>query len=374
MPMNIKIIAVIFGVVAFGSLAYFGFVNKAGVVNNKQAQSLPFDFGDAPDGKTNFSYPSLLESNGARTQKTDEVWLGQSVNTETDSKQVNKDEVDDGVKLDLSSCSKSTAYFYVRVKNPGATQGTAYINLYADWNKDGKWGGSDQCATEWAVRNFPIDLGKQTVEIAVYAPEFTAGKNVEEIWYRGAVTVDEQMAETATGDYQSGEVEDYGPKLPGEEKYYNFYCNPDPLKIRHGEKGEFKILPDLFSEPINSVSFGQNFQQLNFVRKATLSDNVVTYESSEKDVDLPKRNDVHFVDLKVGFAEGASVEKSCTVIVEHDQSTIKTPSGKSQPKPSGSPTIKTESGGSTKTEEQSPHPTPASEPQIQEGAPGLMKY
>ena len=370
--MNPKLIGGVLGFLVLGLVGYFVFANvvsKSPKISTG-ASEVNYDFGDAPDGKQGQQFPSLLARNGARTKKTGDVWLGQAVTAEKDSKQVNVDEADDGVKLDATSCKQSTAYFFVRIKNPGKIAGTAYLNLYADWNKDGKWGGSDECAAEWAVQNFAVDLGKQTNEIAVYVPQFTAGKNVDEIWYRGAVTLNQQMSAASTGDFQSGEVEDWGPKLPGDEKYYGFYCSPDPLKIKHGEEGEFKILPDLFSEPISGIAFGQNFQQLNFIRKVTLQNNVVTYESSYKDVDLPERSDIHFVDLKVSFVGGVTQDKSCTVIVEHDEITIKTPSSKSSPKPSSAPIIKTESGGSTKTEspgsQSETHPT-------QEG-PGVMTY
>jgi hypothetical protein len=328
-----------------------------------------FDFGDAPDGVSTEQFPSLLSSNGARVKKTDDVWLGQAVTIEKDSKQVNLDEADDGVKLNANPCKQSTAYFFVRIKNPSKMTGIAYLNLYADWNKDGRWSGSDECAPEWVVQDFPIDLAKQTNEIAVYAPQFTAGKKVEEIWYRGAVTLDQRMNETATGEFASGEVEDYGPKLHGDEKYYNFYCMPDPLKIKHGEEGEFKILPDLFSEPISEIGFGQNFQLLNFIRKVTLQNNIVKYESSSKDVDPPERSDVHNVDLKVSFVGGVTQDKSCMVIVEHDELTIKTPSRKSSPVPSEIPQVKTESGGTTKIE--SPESPQTETHPIQEGAPAL---
>ena len=374
MNKKLLIAAVAASFLVLGFVGYFIFAN---IVNKSPKTNLPadrvvgsyFDFGDAPDGDQG-QFPSRLSSNGARTKKTDEVWLGQTVTIEKDSKQVNIDEADDGVKFDATSCKQSTAYFFVRIKNPGKMVGIAYLNLYADWNKDNKWSGSDECAPEWAVQNFPIDLGKQTNEIAVYVPQFTAGKNIDAIWYRGAVTLAQQMNDAATGEFASGEVEDYGPKLPGDEKYYNFYCIPDPLKIKHGEKGEFKVLPDLFSEPIKEIGFGQNFQQLNFIRKVTLQNNIVTYESSYKDVDLPERSDVHFVDLKVSFTGGVTQDKSCTVIVKHDEITIKTPSGESSPKPSSAPTIKTESGGSTKTEptESQPENHPVQE------APGVVTY
>ncbi|MDP3988235.1 MAG: hypothetical protein Q8P80_03770 [Candidatus Levybacteria bacterium] len=357
--MTPKLVIVFFGLLVLGLAGFFIF----GGMENKLAPEPPktyFDLGDAPDGQ----FPSLLASNGVRVKKTDEVFLGQAVNVEEDSKQVNLDEGDDGVKLNLNSCKQSTAYFFVRIKNPGRMTGIAYLNLYADWNNDGKWSGSDECAPEWVVRNFPIDLAKQANEIAVYAPQFIAGKNIDAIWYRGAVTLNQKMNEAATGEFASGEFEDYGPKLPGDEKYYNFYCMPDPLKIKHGDEGEFKILPDLFSEPISEIGFGQNFQQLNFIRKVTLQKNIVKYESSYKDVDPPKRSDVHFVDLKVSFAGGVTQDKSCTVIVEHDELTIETPSRKSTPVPQSGGSIKTESPTSAPIQEET-HP-------IQE-APGFMK-
>src|SRR3972149_12244362 len=154
--MNQKLIAGAVGLVVLGFVGYFIFANIA----NKSAKTdfsakggpaASMDFGDAPDGAQG-QFPSLLASNGARSKKTDDVWLGQAVTIEKDSKQVNVDEVDDGVKLNAKSCKQSTAYFLVRVKNPGKMKGVAYLNLYADWNKDNRWSGRDECAQEWVVR------------------------------------------------------------------------------------------------------------------------------------------------------------------------------------------------------------------------------
>ncbi len=374
-----KLIAVIGGLFVLGFVGYFFIANmaskspKTNTQDGKLTSEVTYDFGDAPDGKQGQQFPSLLSSNGARTKKTDEVWLGQAATVEKDSKQVNIDEADDGVSLKLTSCKQSTAYFFVRIKNPGQMVGIAYLNLYADWNKDGRWAGSDECAPEWAVQNFPIDLAKQTDQDAVYKAQFTAGKNVENMWYRGAVTLDQQMNEATTGEFSSGEVEDYGPTVPGDEKYYNFYCMPDPLIINHGSKGNAKIVPDLFSEPIFDVQFGQNYNPKTDKRQATINNNTFTFESLNKDVDPPKRSVPHFVDLKVRFgADGkeASLEDSCKVIVQHDEITIEEPPGRRKvPFPSETPYIKTEEGGSTKTESpQSPqnegHP-------LLEGAPAL---
>lgn len=356
--MNIKIIAVVFSLLALMLVAFLGFTNY------QKANKTPFDFGDAPDGKAAGYFSSLFKSNGARAKKTDDIWLGQSVTMENDSKQVNLDEADDGVKLSLNSCQTSKAFFFVHLKNPAKT-GTAYLNLYADWNKDGKWQGADECASEWAVRNFPIDLSKQNQEVAVYVPEFTAGKNTNDLWYRGIVSLNQQMNEGATGEFESGEVEDYdNPKEEGNDKYYGSYCDPDPLKIKHGDKGEVKILPVFFSEPINKVEFSQNFGPVNDKRQVSIQNNVITYTSLAKDVDPPKRSENHDVDFKVSFGAGA-VEAilggRCVVTVEHDEITTETPAE--------SDVHRRIPPASTET------PTrPQTQPHTQEKSPGLMGY
>ena len=191
--MSPKLVVVVVSLVVLGLVGYSIKTNLP--VDEVVGDS--FDFGDAPDGQEVW------------VRKTDEVWLGDSVTVEKAAKLVDADEADDGVKLDTNACKESTAYFLVRLKNPGPASGTVYLNLYADWNKDGKWSGSDECGTEWAIRNLAIDPGKQTEEIAVYTASFTAGKNTEEIWYRGAVTVGQQMDESATGEFGGGEIEDY---------------------------------------------------------------------------------------------------------------------------------------------------------------------
>lgn len=352
--MNTKIIAVLVGVLALGSVVFFR-------VTNNNANKAPFDFGDAPDGKVNMYFPSLLKSNGARAKNTDDVWLGQEVTAEKDSKQVNVDEADDGVKLDVRSCEKSTAYFFVHLTNFENVAGTAYLNLYADWNSDGKWAGSDACASEWAVRNFPVDLGKQRQEVAVYAPEFTAGKNIEDFWYRGTVSVNEQMNEAATGEFEKGEVEDYEIKEPYDWSYYGFFCKPDPLTIKHGSKGDITIMPVLFSEPIRAVEFGQNYNPKDDKRNVSINGSVITYASSAKDVDPPKRSVPHNVDIKVSFGRGSTeaiLGGQCAVAVEHDEITIETPSEKT-PRRGAFP---------------SPTTIPESVPHVEEKAPGLMGY
>ncbi len=390
--MNLKLFAAVIGFLILSFAGYFIFgniVNKPSKTNrgslagldNKQKSETNFEFGDAPDGMpTSYAgsftqtgqFPSLLSTNGARTQKTDEVWLGQDVTVEKDSRQVNVDEADDGIRGTAVSCKQSTTFFFIRIKNPGQTTGDAYLNLYADWNRDGRWAGNDECAPEWAVQNIAIDLGKQTEEVAVYEVAFTAGKNTDKIWYRGAVTLGEKMNEAATGEFTSGEIEDYGPYKPilPDEKYYNFFCQPDPLVIDHGSEGNVKVVPDLFSEPIFEIRFGQNYQAKNDKHEVNLwPGNNFVFKSTKKDVDPPKRSVPHFVSLKVRFgADGkeAVLEKACRVVVKHDEDPIEIPGGKSAPIPTPVPQVKTESGGSTiESPQKEDHP-------IQEGIPALQ--
>ncbi|MBI2196098.1 hypothetical protein HYU45_00615 [Candidatus Daviesbacteria bacterium] len=356
--MNQKLVAGVLGLLVLGFVGYFisaNIANKQNFSTDKQPKVVgaDFDFGDAPDGSQGQNFPSLLSSNGARTKKTDEVWLGQAVTVERDSKQVDKDENDDGVKLVGPSCKQSSAYFFVHIKNPGKMTGTAYLNLYADWNKDGRWGGQDECGTEWAVQNFAVDVSKQTEEIALYQVLFTAGKNTREIWFRGAVTLDQQMNETATGEFLSGEIEDWN--LTETPKDYFSYCDPNPLVLNHGDEKTVTIKADPLSQKIKSVALSTLVKPDNDRRKITQNGNSFTYKS--KKVDGPRRDEPDSIPYSVEFTDGVGWWDWCPVIVHHDEppTTIKRP----LPIPSKAPSIETKSGGSTKTET---HP-------IQEGIP-----
>lgn len=283
------------------------------------------DFGDAPDHKRTFYtggtaigvFPSLLAADGARTLATDRVWLGDRVNREQNSKQVNADEHDDGVTLALSSCTKSTARFRVHVANPGVTKGTAYLNLFVDWNKDGVWSGRDRCAAEWAIQNHPINLGKQAKAIEVYAPTFTAGVPTRGLWYRAVVTVDQPMtSERGKGVFRSGEVEDYGPQLYTTERYAA-ECTPALLTVDHSGKGEFTIKEKPGSPAAFTVSFANSVTPATKSRKLSVLGKKVVYESKKKDP--PARFDPaqEIVDVRVRFGKKASILIQCIARVRH---------------------------------------------------------
>jgi hypothetical protein len=74
--------------------------------------------------------------------------------------------------------------------------GSAYVNLLFDWSEDGQWSGkAGGCGArrtdEWTVRNFKIDLSKQTSRQAIYRISFRAGRIPHAMWYRAILTVDE---------------------------------------------------------------------------------------------------------------------------------------------------------------------------------------
>lgn len=296
------------------------------------ASTQKLDFGDAPDGarayyggtKTGGLYPSTEESDGARTTTTSEVWLGTGVSKEKASLQVDQDTFDDGASLRMTSCATSTAIFYVHVENPGETSGTAYLNLYADWDKDGEWGGSDECAAEWAVRNFPVTLSDQSTAVEVYMPAFTAGKKINNLWWRAMVTVDQRVTnENGTGLYASGEVEDYGPAVSGKRKKYGVQCIPSPLTIEHGNKGMMTIVERPGTTPFSSIGFPNSIDPngdgvINGkMRKLEIvgADRVRVTSKKRHNVDLIERRSTP---VSVRYADGERIIETCLYNIVHE--------------------------------------------------------
>lgn len=295
----------------------------------RKSTEVKYDFGDAPDtgyftyygsnGTNLGSFPSKLASFGARAVETNDVWLGNDANKESDAKLINGDSYDDGVDADLKSCKTSKAKVLVSVKNPGETAGTAYLNIYFDWNKDGVWSGADECADEWAVRNFPIDLSAQDNAIEVYIPEFTAGSNVKNIWYRAIITKNERLTylnQNGQGEFASGEVEDYGPILPANGKTFGAVCRPDLLIIKHGKEGTFNIKKKPNSIALSDAYLANSVTPKTAARKIWDTGLSFVYES--KQIDPPKRVVWETVPVKVKFiAKTATKIVNCQAAVVH---------------------------------------------------------
>jgi hypothetical protein len=186
-----------------------------------------FDFGDAPDP----SYPTLLDSNGARTRVIDQFWLGNlrtpSVTDEPEAKVVNLDELDDGLESYITFNGQTRLAFRA-VRGPNAQQHVpyfiVYFNLLVDLNRDGHWQGLD-----WVMRNHQVDLTDQN-EVVI---DVTPGLLMEDTWIRAALT-DTPVADSAaewdgTGEFAVGEIEDYYlPSSPPSSPPPTYYPTPTP--------------------------------------------------------------------------------------------------------------------------------------------------
>jgi hypothetical protein len=181
-----------------------------------------WDFGDAPDPE----FPSLAASDGARHANISFEWLGEGVDAEPDSRQIDRDLYDDGVTSgELLACTQQALEVEITVQsreNPEHlydAQHLLYLNVLVDWNGDGSWSGTVDCpqgvvASEWAVRNLPIDVSTwpdgalSTLEPVV----LTAGPLAGPAWARFSLS----YAEVVSGDdwdgrgtFTYGETEDY---------------------------------------------------------------------------------------------------------------------------------------------------------------------
>lgn len=292
-------------------------------------------------------FPSLLGSDGARAVDTDIVWLGAERDKEANSEQVDADS-DDGVVPKFNSCSASKVNFIVHLKKPGKTEGVAYLNLWADWDKDGDWLGSDKCASEWAVQNYEIDLSKQSEEMMIYAPEFVAGENVQDIWYRAAISYNEKLIRSdGGGEFSAGEVEDYGPvpiTLLSENatgrprppsKVRGLICYPRPLFTEHGGAITFTVgtMPG-WEVPV-STGFGADNAGLNAGgTNITLPSGKITKQPKNPNQFGDPNNPFVFVSTSVHdvglletipvvieatYADNTTAEVTCTILVWHPE-------------------------------------------------------
>jgi len=124
---------------------------------------------------------------------------------------------DDGVKLPgtFDHCQVTALSLDLTVLEGAPPE--AYVNVWVDWDRDGKWGGMPECdgqpAPGWAVQNQHLDLpgpgtySFSTVGFRAYNLNAGAG-----LWLR--ITVSESPASDANGSgpaegWQFGETEDY---------------------------------------------------------------------------------------------------------------------------------------------------------------------
>ena len=231
------------------------------------------DFGDAPDGTPGAylsaaavvaKFPSRAASGGPRHVATT-LHLGPRATSEPDARLPDRD-TDDGVGVErLQACGASRINVLVDARRLPAAQrgGTAILNVWADWNKDGDWGDGG-CGDEWAVPNQPIalaDLGPDGV--GFFPITLTGGSQVDEFAMRVTLTLNEESAQpTGRGGaqpYANGETEDYLVVRKGNSRFgvrkttrrafarrenaaaaqrrrtFNVWCEPNPAQIAHGD-------------------------------------------------------------------------------------------------------------------------------------------
>jgi hypothetical protein len=181
-----------------------------------------WDFGDAPDP----GFPSLEINDGARHAIISFEWLGDAVDGEPDSRQIDLDLYDDGVILgELRACTQTTLEIRATVQDRANVdhaydaQHLLYLNVLVDWDGDGSWGGSVHCpqglvASEWMVRNLPIDVSAwpDGALFAVVPIELTAGPLTGQVWARFTLSYGEVVSGAdwdGKGALTYGETEDY---------------------------------------------------------------------------------------------------------------------------------------------------------------------
>jgi len=237
-----------------GKSEVFTFAYKAGGggaggtgSSGKPAEGVKYEFGDAPDGmdagygtKATGRFPSLLTHNGARHKDPTREWLGYPQggaenapvpSAEPNSRQVDLDDRDEGPRIASlwfpEPCIETHLHAGVNVARrndpthpyDGSERHLLYLNVLADWNKDGVWSdASPSCgAMEWCVRNFAIDVSRWpggTTFQEIETPKFKVGSPAGFVWMRMTLTYGQKvtgpMGWDGTGEFEFGETEDFG--------------------------------------------------------------------------------------------------------------------------------------------------------------------
>lgn len=292
------------------------------------------DYGDAPDGRpTGYGprgeFPSLAKSDGARAATTTYAHLGKDATRELDSLQVDQDPRDDGVFVRLVPCQQSEALVVVTLPSAGQpARGTGFLNLFFDWNRDGRWEGADQrCGggppREWAVRNAPVNLTAQGAREQLYRLRFRAGAFAGSMWMRAVLSVDEQLRDaTGRGAFARGEVED---SIYTKDGKVACFANP----VQHGKSGAVTVAPLAGPAGAGVRILSAGLRSVAATAQRTITQNAVvspdqkkatfTYRSLKTDVRVnPLVVDVFQVEARVRVGGVASIRRlDCVVVVQH---------------------------------------------------------
>jgi len=146
--------------------------------------------------------------------------------------------------VQFSPCD--TSRVRLNLYNCGTSVVTAWVNILVDWNGDGDWNDNfacnaaqQQCAYEWALKNFPVTLGPGCTPILT--PAILAGPMVGDAWMRVTVTLDVVNDDFPwAGSFQAvgfdsftgGETEDYPVSIAGSPcdfSYQDFGDAPEDI-------------------------------------------------------------------------------------------------------------------------------------------------
>ncbi len=156
--------------------------------------------------------------------------------------------------ITLTACGPGNVGWTIAAFSCAAVSRTAYLNILADWNRDGDWNDNFNCASgcafEWPVKNFLVTLAPGCNTI--FVPTFRVGPNPGDGWMRITLS-DEQAPDdfpwngsvgTPTQSLHNGETEDYPvvilPSMIGECLDYEDWGDaPEEARAYPGVPGRF---------------------------------------------------------------------------------------------------------------------------------------
>lgn len=306
------------------------------------------DYGDAPDG-ANASYssarrlvagfPSLRASNGPRHNRAKRFGLGVRTDREADSRQVDRDQGDDGYHVRLDRCQPSRAFFVVDATGlPSALRTSdhrAYLNAWMDWDRNGRWRGRSSCggksAREWWIRNRAIDMsGFDDRNFRVFVVRVLAGPAKRNMWMRASLTLDEKHKASSKGRFDYGETEDYllhdrlagtGKRKPASRKPLpddppdNAYCDPWAVFLDHA--GPFRLdVIQIAPADVREVKV-TNAGALPGLRIRVKKKRNIWIRALKEDP--PRRIETFQLQIRVTTAKGNKRNLFCFVQVFHDE-------------------------------------------------------
>lgn len=156
-----------------------------------------------------------------------------------------------GVIDGLAPCSENRVLLDVNMtRAPESLVGrTGYINLFFDWDRNGRFDGSDGCSDEWGVKNFAFKIERQ--DLLPLSLRFRAGRQTMDFWYRVVLTIDQPMSSIFVDtSFNLGETEDVhwlDPSsrrlLPegGPPNHYETCAEAPPAVIKSGTRSLVRV-------------------------------------------------------------------------------------------------------------------------------------